>query len=359
MGILHDNGMRIEVVKSKDLPTAKEKYSKIICKHIYSLQKVLPEIQTLGNLENGDIKFSAIKCIENNERSDEEMHMFRWNVKSNETESIPQKKVQSISKTNKAENENSSEEKQITKKKNVEKKAFDNLFGKSNIKQKDTSVSPSSEKMEVVSSDQTKQTSKDVALKSSKKVVQKGGLSNFFQPSKNQTKIVETVDKKKDSSSMEKESIEKTTTIKNNNIQKKTVRGKKRTRSKETNNTVKKRKRIAICSDSSGTELSDNEQEQEELPASPEKPSPVKKRSVSPPQVKLENGKRKILKIVDKTFEEDGFLVTKKVHVYESCSEDETETIKAKEPIALESHSEAKGKKNTKQTSLTSFFKKV
>ncbi|OAD62084.1 DNA polymerase delta subunit 3 [Eufriesea mexicana] len=360
MGILHDNGMRIEVVRSKDLLTAKEKYSKIICKHIYSLQKVLPEIQILGNVENGDIKFSAIKCIENNERSDEEMHIFRWNARSNENKPVLEEKVQSISKTNKVEKENSSEEKQIVKKKNAERKGFDNLFGKASNKQKDPSVPPSSEKMEVVSFDQTKQPSKDVTLKFSKSIKQKDGLSNFLQPSKNQTKIVETVDEDKISSSIEKKITEKTTTLKNNDKQKKTVRGKKRTRSKETNNTVKKRKRITICSDSSGTELSDKEQEQElELPPSPENSSFIRKRSVSPPQVKHENGKRKILKIVDKTFEEDGFLVTKKVHVYKSCSEDESETIEAKEPIVPESRSEVKGKKNSKQTSLTSFFKKL
>lgn len=396
MGYLYDNGMRVEIIKEKDLSTAKEKYSKIISKHVYSLQKVLPKMQLLGLAEDGDIKFSGIKCIENNERNDEEMHMFRWGAASKEIESAPQEKVQSSALEAVSEKKvMSPEEKQIAKKKNINRKGFDNLFGKVGNKQKNPSTSSNADKMEVDSSNHKKEPSKNVSA-GKKKNMQKGGLSSFLELGKNQTKTADFSNKGKSANSSDKdkcasasdaekgansltkevteEKVSKSNHKEKQNVkdfeekisktdhkQKRNVRSRKRNRSKETNNTVKKRKRIAIQSDSNSSESSDNENESEMgLPLSPESPPAfLKNRSVSPPQIKHENGKRKVLKIVDKTFEEDGFLVTKKVHVYESCSEEEPEIIEPKDEkkIVSESHSEVKGKKNTKQTTLMNFFK--
>ncbi|KAF3421346.1 hypothetical protein E2986_08284 [Frieseomelitta varia] len=395
MGHLHDNGMRVEIVKEKDLSTAKEKYSKIIAKHVYSLQKTLPETQLLGLAEDGDVKFSGIKCIENNERNDEEMHMFRWGAVSREIESAPQEKVQSsVSEAASERKATSPEEKQVAKKKNADRKGFDNLFGKAGNKQKNSS---NADKVEVDSSNHNKKGTSKNGSAEKKKSTQKGGLSNFLELGKNQTKTsANSLNKGKSTNSLDKdkcanssvaekganfltkeateEKVLKTDLKQIQNMkdfeekisktdkQKQKARSRKRNRSKETNNAVKKRKRIAIQSDSSNSEPSDNENESElDLPLSPEScPAFLKKRSVSPPQVKHENGKRKVLKIVDKTFEEDGFLVTKKVHVYESCSEEEPEITEPKneKKIVSESHSEVKGKKNTKQTTLINFFKK-
>ncbi|KOC63229.1 hypothetical protein WH47_02738 [Habropoda laboriosa] len=354
MGILHDDGMRIEVVKEKDLLTAKKKYNKVVCEHIYSLQKVLPEIHLLGNTENGDIKYSAIKCLENNERSDAEMHSLRWGVISREIQSVPQERTTSIFESIKEKQDVGPDKKQIDKKKNSENKGFNNLFGKIINKQK----SPSAKYMEVEFSNSTKQISKDVASESLKKDIRKGGLDSFLQQNKNQGLGTDCLEKNKNTNSIEKESTEKKIISENNKKLTKNICGKKRKRSKDTNNTTKRRKRIIVQSESSDTETSDDEGEKEQLPPSPENVSPVKVHSVSPPQVKIENGKRKVLKRVDKTFEEDGFLVTKKVHVYESCSEDEPEIIEPKKPVAQELHPEAKAKKNTKQTTLMTFFKK-
>ncbi|CAL7935640.1 unnamed protein product [Xylocopa violacea] len=358
MGILHDDGMHVEVVKEKDLQASKEKYIKVISEHIYSIQKVLSELQLLGTTENGDIRYSAIKCITNNVRSDKEMHMLRWGAISDEIQSSPQEKMQSASGPDKKEEVISPEKKQINKKKDAEQKGFNNLFGKTINKQKNLPVSSSVEKMEVDSFNHTKQISKNGVSESSKKTTQKGGLNSFFQQNKNQVKAVDPPEKDNNKNSLEKESIENVVTTENGNKQKKNVRGKKRNRSKETTNIAKRWKRIAIQSDSIDTEPSDEEPE-EETPPSPENIPPPRERSVSPPKHKVENGKRKVLKLVDKTFEEDGFLVTKKVHVYESCSEDDLEVVESKKPAASESHSELKGKKNTKQTSLTNFFKKL
>ncbi|KOX81364.1 DNA polymerase delta subunit 3 [Melipona quadrifasciata] len=379
MGHLHDDGMRVEIVKEKNLSTAKEKYSKIISKHVYSLQKTLPETQLLGLAEDGDVKFSGIKCIENNERNDEEMHMFRWGTASREIESTSREQVQSsVSEAASERKATSPEGKQVAKKKNADRKGFDNLFGKAVNKQKNPSASSNADKVEVDSFNHKRETSKNVSAEK-KKNTQKGGLSNFLELGKNQTKTpadslnkgksanssnkecANSFDAEKGANSLTKEATEEKVS-KTDFKQIQTMRSKKRNRSKETNNAVKKRKRIAIQSDSSNSEPSDNENELElDLPLSPESsPAFLKDRSVSPPQVKHENGKRKVLKIVDKTFEEDGFLVTKKVHVYESCSEEEPEITEPKneKKIVSESHSEVKGKKNTKQTTLMNFFKK-
>ncbi|CAL7935641.1 unnamed protein product [Xylocopa violacea] len=284
--------------------------------------------------------------------------MLRWGAISDEIQSSPQEKMQSASGPDKKEEVISPEKKQINKKKDAEQKGFNNLFGKTINKQKNLPVSSSVEKMEVDSFNHTKQISKNGVSESSKKTTQKGGLNSFFQQNKNQVKAVDPPEKDNNKNSLEKESIENVVTTENGNKQKKNVRGKKRNRSKETTNIAKRWKRIAIQSDSIDTEPSDEEPE-EETPPSPENIPPPRERSVSPPKHKVENGKRKVLKLVDKTFEEDGFLVTKKVHVYESCSEDDLEVVESKKPAASESHSELKGKKNTKQTSLTNFFKKL
>lgn len=373
MGVLQDNGMRVEVVREKDLSTAKEKYSKVLSEHIYSLQKVLPELQLLGLAEKGDIRYAAIKCLENNERSDEEIHALRWGAMSNKTKSVPQEEtVQPIPESNKAKKVSSPEEKHIDgKKNNADRKGFNNLFGKATGKQTST-VQSSTEKMETDSSNKAKQTINDTPA-SSKKPGQKGGLNSFFHLGRNQSADKKAEDKKsEDKMSADKESADSperkknTSPVEISKIEKKVIakniskqknaRGKKRNRSKESNDTAKRRKRITIHSDSSSAGSSD---EEEEIPPSPEKVSPVRlPRSPSPPRVQLRNGKCKVLKKVDKTFEEDGFLVTKKVHVYESCSEEEPEVAEVKKPVALEPQPEAKGKKSTKQTTLMNFFKK-
>ncbi|XP_031826460.1 uncharacterized protein LOC116424329 isoform X2 [Nomia melanderi] len=340
MGTLEDGGMRVEVVKEKDLSTAKEKFNKIMSEHVYSLQKVLPEIQILGLAENGDIKFSGIKCLENNERNDEEMHALRWGIASIEMQFIPEEQTSAPQPINEKK-EKSPEKKLNDGKKNDQKKGYNNLFGKASNKQKSpsTSSSSNSEKMDADSSKQTKHSPKKDTSESLKKTVQKGGLSSFLQ--------------------QVKEDVVKKVTSENKSSQQKNTRGKKRNRSKETNANSKKRKRITVQSDSSESKSSD-EEEEEEIPSSPspKKDSPVRMHSPSPPKVKHEDGKRKVLKLVDKTYQEDGYLVTKKVHVYESCSEEEPEVTEPKKSVTPEARPESKGKKSTKQTTLKNFFKK-
>nr|XP_003702153.1 PREDICTED: DNA polymerase delta subunit 3-like isoform X2 [Megachile rotundata] len=360
MGILPDDGMRVEVVKEKDLESAKEKYEKVLSEHIYSLQKVLPNIQLLEMAENGDIKYSAIKCIENNERSNDEMHMLRWGTLSNEVQPASEEKVDCKSepiKVKEVKEETSPKNKVDDKKKVGQKKGFDNLFGKVTNKQKSISTLSDAKK-----ADSTQATKKGDTSKSSKKPTQ-GGLSSFLQPTKNE-EVKNTVasEIKKDTELVIKEKTEKEVVPNNNKQQKKKTQGKKRNRSKDTTSAAKRRKRITIQDDSSDTDenegnedLTSDEEQRRIVESSPEHVSPVKVQNDSPPRIKVENNKRKVLKTVDKTFEEDGFLVTKKVHVYESCSEEEPEIVEPKKSTPPKS----KEKKNNKQAAITSFFKKM
>lgn len=363
MGILEDDGMRVEVVKQKDLDAAKKRYKQVISEHVYSLQKVLSEIQLLGVADNGDVKYSAINSIENNVRSNEEVHKLCWGATANQVP--PVSKAQEVVKEKVA----SPEDKNEDKKKSVDKKGFNNLFGKTVGKQK--SSAPSVDKIEAEFSNQKKETSKNTA-QGSKKAQQKGGLSSFLQQGKNQTstdssqkrKIVNSSESNRTTDSSEKNgtaSLNREEKIPEEPVKDankaKNACGKKRNRSQEVNTAAKRRKRIAIQSESSESG-SDQEKEGEvvEPSPSPERVSPPRERSPLPPMHKVEFGRRKVLKLVDKTFEEDGFLVTKKIHVYESCSEEEAEP----EPQAKKSKIEPgpKTKKNTKQTSLMNFFKK-
>ncbi|XP_046410456.1 DNA polymerase delta subunit 3-like [Neodiprion fabricii] len=77
---------------------------------------------------------------------------------------------------------------------------------------------------------------------------------------------------------------------------------------------------------------------------------------VSPPMYKVENGKTKVRKVVDKTFtDENGYFVTKKEYVYESSSDKEEDPPKVEAP---QPRSAAPKDNNRKQASLLNFFKK-
>ncbi|XP_066593446.1 DNA polymerase delta subunit 3-like [Prorops nasuta] len=362
IGTLNDGSMRVEVVKESNLLEAKSKFREILAEHIYSIQKSLPDLELLAIAGEGDVNYSAIKCKESIERSDVELSKIRWGKSFNEkspqkiakvkgssvTKSSPQKdekvveqvKEETVEKKTSPENQNS---KVLHKKSHGSKKpaqtaktGFKSLFGK-NVKKEQTNY------------------------------------ENSFEEEK---KICETVPKSDSSTSQtdgnkrlhesgEKKSVLENKTVKSSKTEKsKKQRGKKRNRSEDTK---KEHKRIRIISDSDSS-ISDNNSGAEELPPSPENIPPTKPRSPSPPKEKYEGGKRRILKVKDQVFEEDGFIVTKKVHEYESCSEDEIEVIPPpKETKPLKKSSPTKkttkrGKQNnssSKQTTLNNFFKKT
>ena len=67
----------MEVVRDSDVSKAKEKFSKIISEHVYSVHKPIMDLQLLATADSGDVKYSAIK-FDAKIRSDEEMQLLRW-----------------------------------------------------------------------------------------------------------------------------------------------------------------------------------------------------------------------------------------------------------------------------------------
>lgn len=407
MGLLKDNGMRVEVVKESTLFEAKEKYSKLISEHLYSVHKSLENLELLADSNSGDVNYSAIKCDACKERNDDEMYLLRWgtavsnitvenSVNSNSTDTINSAKTEKNSvkknrvnalcniKEKKAKNlegsktfiqkkdkESMKANKDTDRDENVIKKNKDarernntsikdaevieekeNSIEKDKKSQKDTNLSKIENSKKTIS--KINSTTKKVSLKNSKKE----GLDNFIKKLMSPPKSTENIlskernDKTKEGTEKSKEQLDK-----NKKDKEKNLRGKKRNRSKETDNAAIKRKRIIIQSDSSDLE-EQSDVEIEQVP--PEELEPeISARSKSPsiPSVKHENGKKKILKLVNKTYKEGDYIVTKKERVYVSCSEDEEEK-KEDEKKRQAKKVEFKQKMKKKQAILTDFFKK-
>ncbi|XP_071645844.1 uncharacterized protein [Temnothorax longispinosus] len=405
IGLLKDKGMRVEVVKESDVPKAKEKFSKIMSEHLYSVHKPLADLELLASSGSGDINYSAIKCDACKERSDEEMQLLRWGTAAKKA-----MENTTNSKSTNSMNPSKTERNSMTAKKN----GFNNLFNmagrskspekpkssfqerdrdsmkKDNLwKKKDSVKNKDSTEKDQALMEETKeliekekdtvekdknfvQKDKDSAEKTknsteknkgskttstAKKVspqsnsVKKGSLNNFFGKLTSPSKSIEVTSSEKKNHNAKEEFTEEKMSK-----EKKKLQGKKRNRSKETDEGAKKRKRIVIQNDSSDSEVQ-SDIEMEELVPETEPEILAKPKSPSPPRIKHENGKRKVLKLVNKTYKEGEYIVTKKEHVYVSCSEDEEE--KEEEMRRKEKKAEAKIEKvKKKQSTLTDFFKR-
>jgi len=410
IGHLKDEGMRVEVVRESDVSKAKEKFSKIISEHLYSVHKPIADLELLATSGSGDVKYSAIKCDACKERSDEEMQLLRWGTAA--------KKVSMENMTNlkliDSINPSKTEKKSITAKKN----GFNNLFNmagkskspeklkssfqesdrncmkedknfskeKDSMKKNEDSIENNQTLMEeakrltkeekdIVKKDKnflekdkdffkdstekiknsTEKNKDFVANSAAKKVspqnnsVKKGSLDNFFGKLTSSKSVEATLLEKKN------DNVKKEFTKGEATKEKKNLHGKKRNRSKETDKIAKKRKRIVIQNDSSDSEIQSDIEMEESIPET-EPETLVKPKSPSPPKVKHENGKRKVLKLINRTYKEGEYIVTKKEHVYVSCSEEEEEKEEEKRK---EKKGEAKIEKmKKKQSTLTDFFKR-
>jgi len=403
--------MRVEVVRESDISKAKEKFSKIISEHLYSVHKPIADLELLATSGSGDVKYSAIKCDACKERSDEEMQLLRWGTAAKKVsmenmtnlkpiDSINPSKTEKNSMTAKKngfnnlfnmtgkskspeklkssfqendrdwmkEDKNSSKEKDSMKKnedstendqtlmeeaKGLTKEEKDTVKKDENFVEKDKDFfKDSTEKIK----NSTKKNKSFMANSAPKKVspqnnsVKKGSLDNFFGKLTSPSKSVETTLLEKKNDNVKKEFIKGEVTK-----EKKNLHGKKRNRSKETDKIAKKRKRIVIQNDSSDSEIQSDIEMEESIPET-EPETLVKPKSPSPPKVKHENGKRKVLKLINRTYKEGEYIVTKKEHVYVSCSEEEEEK---EEERRKEKKEEAKIEKmKKKQSTLTDFFKR-
>lgn len=410
IGLLKDNGMRVEIVKESAAVEAKQKFSKIISEHLYSVHKPLADLELLATSGSGNVNYSAIKCDACKERSDEEIQLLRWGTvakkittenKANskiildstnpskiEKNSVTAKKngfnnlfgmtgkpkssekLKSFQEQDKCstKKDNFLEEKDLTKKdkdsmekdetsrkeaKDLTDKERDSIENDKDSIQKDSSKNKNSLEKNKNLIEKNKGSVNSIAKKVSPKSnsMKNKSLDNFFGKFTSPSKSTETVSIEKKNDNAKREDVTDKEKVK----EKKNLRGKKRNRSKETDETVKKRKRIVIQSDSSDSEIQSDVEMEELVPESPESEAVAKSKSPSPPKIKCENGKRKVLKLVNKTYKEGEYIVTKKEHVYVSCSEDEEE--KKEEERKREAKKKVE-KVKKKQSTLTDFFKK-
>ncbi|XP_018358605.1 PREDICTED: DNA polymerase delta subunit 3-like isoform X2 [Trachymyrmex cornetzi] len=357
IGHLKEKGMRVEVVKGSNLSEAKEKFSKIISEHVYSVHKPIADLELLATSGSGDTTYSAIKCDACKERTDEEMQLLRWGTTAKKVmENVTNLKSTDLTNSSKAEKNPKATKKNgfnnlfnmVEKSKSSEKlKSSFQESNKDSMKKEKNSV----EKIQNLTkkNKNSNSTTKKISPQNNSK---KGSLDNFFgklsSPPKSATEAISS-EKKNDNA---KKEFTEGKIIK----EKKKSHGKKRNRSKETNEVAKKRKRIVMQTDSSDSEIQSDIEMEESVPEIEPEIS-MKAKSPSPPKVKHENGKRKMLKLINRTYKEGEYIVTKKEHVYVSCSEDEEEKeeIKRKEQKKTEAKME---KVKKKQSTLTNFFKK-
>lgn len=401
IGLLKDKGIRVEVVKESNVAKAKEKFSKIMSEHLYSVHKPLADLELLASSGSGDINYSAIKCDVCKERSDEEMQLLRWGTAAkkitmeNTTNSKPINSMNSLKieknlmttknkgfnnlfkmagKSKSPEKLKSSfqehddrasikEDKNFCKKKeSVEKdqvliEETKELIGKEkDIVEKDKNcIEKDKDSAEKIKSS-TEKKKGSVANTTAKKVspqsnsMKKGSLINFFGKQTSSKSMEVTSEKKNDSAKEE-------FTERKASEEKKKLQRKKRNRSKDSGEIAKKRKRIVVQNDSSDSEIQSDIEMEESVPET-EPETLAKPKSPSPPRVKHENGKRKVLKLVNRTYKEGEYIVTKKEHVYVSCSEEEEEE-REEEMKRKEKKAETKIEKvKKKQSTLTAFFKR-
>ncbi|XP_012287320.1 DNA polymerase delta subunit 3 [Orussus abietinus] len=410
MGNLSDGSMRVEVVGEASREREKEKFTTLICEHMYSVQKSLPDIQLLCIAGEGDCRFSAIKCSESGLLSDEEYQKLMWGdlyknvpqIKNDQPKKSTDKTLSAslFAETDGPESSDGKEPISNMPKKSTKAQQDTNPLSKPENQQKHL-TSPSNT---VASSktEQAKKTSPGTIKKSSTKggkatlPVKTGPINSFFRKatqkqetqstiasiSKAKNEIVKPVEdaacdaipnkdiSPKPSKPILEESKEqkKVKESKESKPKQKKYRGTKRNRSQESSDAAKKRKRI-IAAPVSSEESATSEDEGEPSPGFQEVlPSPPQEVPSSPPEVLRIAGRATVRRIVDTTYvDEDGFLVTEKVTVHEVCSDQEDITPEPAKKEPTPSPVQAKGKKNaknsknstskTKQSTLTSFFK--
>ncbi|KAM0735457.1 DNA polymerase delta subunit 3 [Formica fusca] len=408
IGFLKDNEMRVEIVKESTLLKAKEKFNKIISEHLYSVHKPLADLELLATSGPGNVNYSAIKCDACKERSDEEMQLLRWGTAAkkitleNRTNSKPvdfvnpskveknsntakksgfnnlfgmtgkpknSEKLKSFQEQNKC---STKEDKNFLKETKLTKKEEDSIEKDEALRKeakeltekekhfvendKDSVQNDKNSSKNKGSMEKNKGSVNSITKKVSPKStsVKSGRLDNFFGKLASPSKPTEMILTEKKNDNAKKEEV----TEKKKAKKKENLRGKKRNRSKETEETAKKRKRIVVQSDSSDSDIQSDIEMEESVPEFPEPEAVARSKSPSPAKVKCENGKRKVLKLVNKTYKEGEYFVTKKEHVYVSCSEDEEEKKEEERKREVKKMEAKMEKVKKKQSTLTDFFKK-
>jgi len=394
IGLLDNNEVRVEIVKGSDLSKAQKKFHKIISEHLYSVHKSLKDLELLASSDPGDVNYSAIKCDACNERNDEEIQLLRWGTTAKKAVTENVINTNMMNAVNPSKNE-----KNLVTKKNNGLNTLHSAFKKSRIPEETKLSFQKKNKVSIEKSEIAIQEVKDSTEKennsvekdknfekndemckndNSKKIkdstdrnkistgnsnikkissknnpVKKKGLDNFFEKL---TSLPQSMKATSSETNDDKNNIEVTKENKTKE-NKGDLRGKKRNRSKDIDQSAKKRKRLVIQSDSSDSEAQSDTEMEDTFPELEAEP-PVRTKSPSPPRMKHENGKKKVLKLVNKVYKENGYIVTKKEHIYVSCSEDEEEKKEEEERRKMKKIEGKMEKVKKKQSTLTDFFKK-
>uniref|UniRef100_A0A146KPK0 DNA polymerase delta subunit 3 n=1 Tax=Lygus hesperus TaxID=30085 RepID=A0A146KPK0_LYGHE len=312
-------GLNFQLVREKDLEETKKAFLKITSTHVYSIQrgaavsgadiynadssyKLTPEDHKFCSIQNeGKIDRREMKVVippttqENNSVSSKTVPKKATEPVSRDTKLSTQKGAEPLKTKDVPPNKEETEEKpqppkKTSPKKNDKKTApaksgnIGALFMKQAAKKKDDS----SIKAEV------KKVNEDKDVKDAEKLSDKTTVSEVKTPTAN-----------------------------------KSVGKKKRKKPKDSKDSAaKRRKRIQVASDS---ESSDQESDGNERFPSPE-PEPEAPKVVESeeeeeiiPSTPLEKGRKRVRKLVDRTYEdEEGYIITKKEYVVESCSDNES-----------------------------------
>ncbi|PNF25578.1 hypothetical protein B7P43_G03826 [Cryptotermes secundus] len=415
-GVLCDGtGCKIQIVRQEDLEKAKAEFKALTSEHVYSVQKArtLPDLGALYAVdvhmrdENEDDKrLSAITCSHSVLRQQEEIERLRQKARA-ATSAVDGKQWPtgpSVNKRAKALNNKEVATGDASKVESGSKKELKNsvipaMFAAQTCKnmkdEKPKAAETLTAKPKASNGSSvffSKQTEKPVKPKVSVSKDSASGLSSKdSEGNKEEVKRASKSHQEKQEDSQSKIKLSKNVKC---NITKQTEKkgGKGKSINMDTNELLpaKKRKRILVISDSedsSGDDILDRD----DAEASDSSPLP----EVSPqlhesntddvipptPEAELKKGRKRVRKMKDKTFmEEDGYMLTCKEYVIESCTDSEEEQTNENEkkqpeencepvksdtpksPKAVSKEPPAKKKslrQKTKQATLTNFFKKI
>lgn len=361
-GITDENKARTTVCTEEELKNLKTMFKTILYEHVYSVSKGSPKTDhvaylLLNKIDDYHLCAGLIKNIECNKHTSDEIGSLKSNSQQaitieSKDSVIPQKKIKSESKniTNEVKNklleENTNGEVNDKLKINIKSESVSPRKETSNKKQSNNKSNSHNNKTQkgIVGFFNKSNTNKKKALKEPEKET-----SIVLKESKSIAIKQEKMEMDSEIPSQEPEKEVKNESKKNNN--------KVLNQIKKTSKVDKKRKRVLKVSDS------DSDEENDPFADKPEKQE-VKNESDDeiPPtpsvnSIKITSGivnPKKRRKIVDKTYtDEDGYILTKKEEVYESCSENE-EDVKVKEIIKeIKSEKQEMSPKEKKSTAST------
>ncbi|XP_072929217.1 DNA polymerase delta subunit 3-like [Epargyreus clarus] len=376
-GATDSNNAKTIVCPEEDLGKQKESFKNIFFEHIYSVNMGRPRVDTAAYLTvNKFDDFVLCSGLIKSSQCDKRTSVEIGNLKSSSHEITVPEKSKSLPASSKIKQESDTKKNNYTEIKPVSK-------------DKESKSEPIIKK-EVVSPKKETSGNNKPKLSSTNGHKTQKGIAGFFSKPNNSTKkevkpVIQNgndakVKVEKNNSKVEEMETEPSNMLPiNDKLKKDDNANKILNEIKKSSKVDKKRKRVLHVSDSdsdhenndpfvddSNTEQVITHESDDEIPPTPTTNS-----------IKITSGivnPKKRRKVVDKTYtDEEGYILTKKVEVYESCSENEEDIKEVKEklqPKIVKTETSPKEKSSGnkkkvsppqkgKQPTLTNFFKKV